>query len=416
MYQSVGYNIATFGNHEFNKGPKPVYETVSKTSASNLTWLASNVEFSDAPASFDVKKSAIIEGICWVAAVTEATSIISSPGENVTFTNPSSAIQEAVKDCGLSGGVIAVTHLGFQDDVALCHALPELDLVIGGHSHSDLASGGNFPTKVTRFDGSTCWVVTAAAFGRFVGMIDVDTGDNDFSFNGYSILPLDSKVPLDAALEEKVANYTAQLDESTKISVGRAKEEIDGERSSCRGVECQMGNLVCDSMLAYAGPKQNAVACIQNGGGIRASINKGKITLEEVLAVLPFGNVHATITLPGSGIIEALENGFSAIGSTTISGRFPQVGGMVVNVDYAGAPGSRVKNVTISGKLIDNSKLYTIVTNSFMASGGDGYEWNGATSFELSGRGLDTLAAEYLTANKPYTPFTEGRIVDVSSS
>eukprot|EP00178_Gracilaria_changii_P027803 TRINITY_DN917_c0_g1_i1.p1 TRINITY_DN917_c0_g1~~TRINITY_DN917_c0_g1_i1.p1 ORF type:complete len:140 (-),score=19.56 TRINITY_DN917_c0_g1_i1:471-890(-) len=84
-------------------------------------------------------------------------------------------------------------------------------------------------------------------------------------------------------------------------------------------------------------PEPGAQVCIQNSGGMRASIDEDDITIEEILSVLPFGNVYAVLTVPGSAIVGALEYGFDAVVSGEIAGRFPQVGGMRVVVDYSKA-------------------------------------------------------------------------------
>ncbi len=101
-----------------------------------------------------------------------------------------------------------------------------------------------------------------------------------------------------------------------------------------------------------------------------------------------------------------------AVRNDEASGRFPQIAGMALVVDFAGLPGKRVKHVLVGGASIVPTKMYTVVTNVFVANGGDGYKWPGATKVELSGRAQDTLMSEYLTANDPYTPFVDGRIKD----
>lgn len=257
----------------------------------------------------------------------------------------------------------------------------------------------------------------ASAYGHYLGVLDADFDDGVLELKGHAYLPMDKKMPLDSKVAMMLQKkYTTSLDAKIKTVVGEATDTIDGERSSCRAKECSAGNMICDALLSYAGPKQGATLCIQNGGGIRSSIDAGPITIEEVMSVLPFGNVHAVVEIPGSAVISALENGFLAIGSDSITGRFPQVGGMKVLVDYTAPEGSRVVSVELGGAPIDQNKLYKVVTNSFLAGGGDGYDWSAATSVEVSGRGLDVLTSEHLGANNPYTPFIEGRIVNVATT
>ncbi len=114
--------------------------------------------------------------------------------------------------------------------------------------------------------------------------------------------------------------------------------------------------------------------------------------------------MHAVLTVDGETIIAALENGLLAVGSTEVSGRMPQIGGMSLTAEFAAPPGARVRSVLVGGVPIVRSKRYRVVTNVFLANGGDGYKWPGATDVNLSGRGLDTLLGNYLIANNPYTP------------
>lgn len=412
-YNSVHYDIAVLGNHEFNKGAEPVIKTISGTP--QTTWIASNVDFMGYDGKeLNVSKAVDAYDICWVSALTTATLDISSPGDNVAITDPKMALEKAITSCDQKDNVIAINHLGFDQDKALCESIPELDLVIGGHSHTNLDEG-KYPYKVERADGSVCWVVTAFAYGRYLGVLDIDFDDGVIEISGEGYIPMDGRIDLEPGTHKMLSYFGDQLSDAIQKEVGVAAAPVDGERSSCRAEECEMGTLVCDAMLAHAGPKQGASLCIQNGGGIRASIDEGPVTVEEVLTVLPFGNVHAVVDVTGAGVVAALENGFLALGNDEITGRYPQVGGMVVEVNPAGAPGSRVVRVTIDGSPIDLDATYTLVTNSFIAGGGDGYDWAGSSNLELSGRGLDVLVGEYLTANNPYTPSTPGRIIYTSA-
>lgn len=411
-YNAVGYDIVTFGNHEFDNGAQPVYDTILGTP--NITWLSSNVFFDSAPPGLSIKRVHEAADICWISALTQSTVDISSPGPSVFIHDPVSAMYDALASCSQTDNVVAVTHVGYEQDVELCHAVPELDLIIGGHSHTDL-SEGPYPSPVRREDGSICWVVTASAYGRYLGVLNASFKDGKLKVEADTYLPLDNRVPLDAEVNAMIGGYTERLAASVKQVIGYSNSPIDGSRSSCRSRECAMGNLVCDAMLAYAGPKQGADICIQNGGGLRASIDKGDVTIEEVFEVLPFGLVHTVFKVSGAGLVQALEIGFCAMDNTDASGRFPQVGGMAVTVDYSKPSGKRVVSVVIGDEAVDNERIYTVVTNSFLAGGGDNYKWDGATDFEIDGIGLDKLTGDYIRAHNPYSPATEGRIRNIGN-
>ncbi|GJM67991.1 hypothetical protein HMSSN036_02070 [Paenibacillus macerans] len=136
-------------------------------------------------------------------------------------------------------------------------------------------------------------------------------------------------------------------------------------------------------------PGVKGYVTIQNGGGIRASIDAGDITLGELLTTMPFGNNLTALKMTGDEIIAALENGVSGVENG--EGRFPQVSGMRFYYDSAKQPevvddvtgektqsGQRIVKVQIQNEDgtyadIDPKAYYIVATNSYMAGGGDFY-------------------------------------------
>ncbi len=177
-----------------------------------------------------------------------------------------------------------------------------------------------------------------------------------------------------------------------------------------------MGNLVADAMLDRVKDQGVSIA-IQNGGGLRASIDEGEVTMGEVLTVLPFQNTLSTFQLTGADVIAALENGFSQVEDG--GGRFPQVAGIKVVWTKSAAPNEgRVKSVMVrkggDWAPIETDAVYGVVSNNFMRGGGDGYkvfETNGMNAYDF-GPGLEAVVVEYLAGNKPYKPYLDGRIVE----
>jgi 5'-nucleotidase len=133
----------------------------------------------------------------------------------------------------------------------------------------------------------------------------------------------------------------------------------------------------------------------------------------EVLTVLPFQNTLSTFETTGAVIVEALENGVSQY--EDVAGRFPQVAGLKFTFDPAAEAGSRISDVMVKeGEgyvAIDPAKTYLAVTNNYVRNGGDGYAmFKGASNAYDFGPDLADVTAEYLAANAPYTPYTDGRI------
>lgn len=175
-----------------------------------------------------------------------------------------------------------------------------------------------------------------------------------------------------------------------------------------------MGNLIADALVART-RSQGVTIAIVNGGGFRASIDAGPVTMGEILTVLPFQNVVSTMGLKGSDIVAALEHGLSQVESG--GGRFAQVSGLRYVGDLSRpAMGGRVVLVEVRDgdgwKPIDPAATYLVATNDFMRRGGDGYKVFATRAIKPydGGPSLEDVVAEYLAATGAYTPKLDGRI------
>lgn len=151
-----------------------------------------------------------------------------------------------------------------------------------------------------------------------------------------------------------------------------------------------------------------------NGGGIRAdrTYDAGStLTRRDILTELPFGNTIAVTEIPGSQLLEALENGVSQVEKG--AGRFPQISGMTLVYDAKAEPGKRVSSVMIGGAALQADKLYRVAVNDYMLGGGDGYAALGGGKL-INDTGAGALVAnvvmDYVEKAKTIKPAVEGRI------
>jgi len=212
-------------------------------------------------------------------------------------------------------------------------------------------------------------VVQAYAYSKYVGHLELtfDDAGNVTAATGDTIL-LDASVAEDAAIVARVSELAGPIEEMKTRVVAEAAEPIEGAREVCRAMECAMGNLVADAMLDRVSDQGIQIA-IQNGGGLRSSIDAGEITMGEVLSVLPFQNTLSTFEVTGEAIVAALENGASQIEEG--AGRFAQVAGMSYAIDASAAAGSRVSDVMVDGAPIDLAATYGVVSNNVWTDGAD---------------------------------------------
>ncbi len=413
MMNKMGYDAMTVGNHEFDDGPEVLRGFMD---AVDFPVLMSNADVSGEPLLSDkLAKSTIIERggekLGLIGLTPQDTPDLASPGKNIIFTNPVDAVQGEVDKLTAEGvnKIIVLSHSGLNVDKRVAAETTGVDVIVGGHDNSLLSNTiegakGPYPVMV----GDTA-IVQAYAYGKFLGELNVTFDDE-----GKVIEAVGEPVIMDAAVAEdettkaRIAEAAAPLEEIRNKVVAETVEPIDGDRANCRAQECTMGNLVADAMLDRV-KDQGIQIAIANGGGLRASIDAGEVTMGEVLTVLPFQNTLSTFQVSGQTVIDALENGVSQIEDG--GGRFPQVAGLTFTFDASQPVGSRVSDVMVDGAPIDPAATYGVVSNNFVRNGGDGYSmFTTAENAYDFGPDLADVTAEFLAANAPYQPYLDGRI------
>ncbi|CAN5675974.1 bifunctional UDP-sugar hydrolase/5'-nucleotidase [soil metagenome] len=423
MMNAIGFDAMVFGNHEFNLGPLPLAAFVE---AAEFPVVFGNVDASQDERLGALNDDPLIlevggERIAIVGAVTPDTAEISQPGPTVAFDDPIAYLTETVEVLRADGvtKIIALTHVGVLDDIRIAEAVPGLDAVVGGHSHTLFSNGIEdapyaYPHMVEGPDGRQVPVVQAGAYSKYLGHLTLtfDAEGNVTQAEGDTML-IDASVEPDEGLAARIDDLRAPIEEAMNQVVASVGADVDGSRESCRSGECEMGNLVAEAMLDRVADQGIAIA-IQNGGGLRASIAAGETTVGDVVAVLPFQNTLATFELSGANLVAALENGVGALDEG--AGRFPQVAGLQFTFDPEAEPGSRIVEVLVEEDgewlAIDAGATYGIVSNNFMRNGGDGYAMfrdEGINAYDF-GPNLEVVLADYLMEHPDYEPFTDGRI------
>ncbi|WP_300059499.1 bifunctional UDP-sugar hydrolase/5'-nucleotidase [uncultured Roseobacter sp.] len=410
--QAIGYDAMAVGNHEFDDGPQGLADFIETVS---FPVVSGNLDLSgEALLDGKVENYVVLEvggrKIGIVSALATDTVETSSPGEGVVFEDEIEALKADVAALEAEGVdiVIALNHVGLRKDLDIAANVPGIDVVIGGHSHTLMSNDDEgTPAYPEMVEGTP--VAQAYAYTKYLGHLTVtfDDGGAVTAASGDPML-LDASVTPDEGFIARIAEMGAPIEALKQKVVAETASEIIGARETCRAQECAMGNLIADAMLDRV-KDQGVEIAIQNGGGIRASIDAGEVTMGEVLTVLPFQNTLSTFQVSGASIVAALENGVSQIEDG--AGRFPQVAGMSYAFDASQPAGSRISDVMVGGAPIDPEKVYSVVSNDYVRNGGDGYAmFKDAQNAYDFGPDLADVTADFLAANGPYTPYTDGRI------
>ena len=179
-----------------------------------------------------------------------------------------------------------------------------------------------------------------------------------------------------------------------------------------RNAETNMGNLVADAMR-FAGGSEVA---IQNGGGVRADIAAGDVTVGDTFNVLPFTNLVKTAQVVSAAQLKGvLEHSVeTASTSGAVNGRFAQVSGMRVVYDTSRAAGDRVLSITLDdgtvlvagGKVVAGARSVSMATIDFTANGGDGYPF-AALGVQFD-NAVNTITYQEALADYIESPTSEG--------
>ncbi|TPK98848.1 LysM peptidoglycan-binding domain-containing protein [Mesorhizobium sp. B2-4-12] len=424
------FDAMALGNHEFDDGEAALAPFLDMI---KFPVLGANVKANAQSKLGDrVKPSIVVEvggqKIGIIGAVTNDTPELASPGPNIAIENDVKSITAEVEKLQAQGinKIIAITHIGYNRERDVIAKIPGIDVVVGGHSHTllsntDPKAAGLYPTMVDNPGGYKVPVVQAASYSKYLGEFKVVFDDNGVvkSASGDPIY-LDKSITPDPAVLARIKELGGPIEALKNKEVAETTDVIDGSRESCRARECAMGNLVSDAILDRV-KGQGVEIAISNGGGLRASIDKGTITMGEVLTVLPFQNTLATFQISGKDLVAGLENGLSQIEDG--AGRFPQVAGLKYSFDKSVAPNAgRVKSVEVmengAWKPINPDKDYLVATNNYVRQGGDGYKVfaDKARNAYDYGPGLETVVADYLGAHRPYTPKLDGRITEIAAT
>ena len=395
----VGYDAMVVGNHELDHGIEQLAGMISErgipATCANLRVRATGERVAWAEPWRVVETGGVRIGV--VGLLTPTTpSITHRDAALLEFSDPVAALTEAREALAESTDwILPITHLGVVDDRRLAKAHPDLDVVVGGHSHTYLKRGVK--------QGET-FIVQAGSKGSAVGRLDLwfDAESKELLEYEYELVDL-------LASHERGEGNDA-VDEICAALVERSAIEMDRpvatllqplQRSHDRFHSGPAGNLITDIMRARHG----ADVAIQNRGGIRCDLTAGTVTRRNLFELLPFGNHLVLLDCPGSVLIETIRKGVEGTAHTGL-----EVSGLTVIFEEDAEGHGHLVGVEVAGVPVDPEASYRVATNNFLAGGGDGYPELGELERLLEEPApLRELLEESFRAAKEVTPPTDNR-------
>jgi 5'-nucleotidase len=337
-----------------------------------------------------------------------------SPGAH--WMDPVVAEVENLKKQGVNK-IFLVSHSGV-DMERLLGGIPDVDVVVGGHSHTRLDDA----IIIDHPDGSKAMVVQTGCYGRALGRMDL-TFDKDGKLimpeSKYRLIDIGERIfeepDVKAYVTEKGKPFAAL---STTI-LAQAEANFDN-RFKMYPTDSPIGDLIADALFD-AGINQGVTITLQNRGGMRGGLDQGPISLEKVREILPFQNKLMIATVTGKSLLAALENSIKAVAGGATGGRFLDVHGLKFAWDPTLELGHRILYAYAQGKEgnyepINPDELYRIGMNDYSFNGGEEYDFKDAKDVVDTGLRLSTIFEDYLKKVKKVTPVPPDRFLRVSSN
>ena len=384
LMNRLGYDAMVLGNHEFDN---PLSVLKQQRQWADFPFLSANVQVTETGRPlFDpfviIRVGDLRVGI--LGLTTAATPEMVPPAHiaGLIFLDPLAVAAERVSKLEeRTDLMIALTHLGLEgpdyfsetaphcDDRILAQRVQGIDVIVGGHSHTLLTT----PLRV----GQTL-IVQAGEWSKYVGRLDLEITNGTIVSSSYALLPVNLKTRFqyqgrsfqlyqgqayvkDPLLDKAVSEYQLEAGPHLLQSIGTSEVFLDGRTESVRSGETNLSRLITESMRAKTG----ADIALHNGGGIRDSIAPGRIRIRDLLRVLPFGNTLVLMELKGRDIRRILRQANRVR---------PGQGGYLHASGLSWSPRQgEPEEIRIKGRPLEPDRTYSVVTNSFLAAGGDGY-------------------------------------------
>ena len=387
VMNAIGYDLACPGNHEYSNTLPQVRKLIGEAKFPLLS--ANSTVIADGTSLYTPYVIKQVGGvrIAFFGLLTYDARTYPAARTELTMEEPLTAARKLMPELRKKADlVIAITHIGVEDDIRLAADIPGIDIIIGGHSHTLLPQPVLIPhpSDTTLHSIHATLIVQDFQWAGTLGRLDLllhhsPEGVWTVERYGGKLLPITSALPEDSAVAAIIAGYWNPIKAKYGEVVGQAAGDF-----AAKGADRADYNLVADALREQLGTE----FVIENIGGVRAPLAKGPITYEDLVTMDPFGNTLVTFHATGAQI------------KAILSKNRPAVSGIRYVYDNGTLTGA-----TLGGKPIEDDKTYFGATNSYYAR----FILEGIADKTDTGKlRLETVAA-YIRSHKTVSPVYDGR-------
>ncbi|KMY92833.1 uncharacterized protein Dsimw501_GD10747, isoform A [Drosophila simulans] len=368
VLNTVGTHCAVFGNHDFDHGLDVLVKLIKQT---EFPWLMSNVVDNETgrplgggKISHFILHNQISIGLIGLVEREWLETLPTIDPNEVTYIDYVEAGNKLARELRNEGCdlIIALTHMRTPNDINLAEKCNGIDIILGGHDHV---------REVTEINGKMI-VKSGTDFQQFsVITIERDAANREHFTTDVKCFDVTAKIPEDPELKQELSKYAKFIESKLSDVMGVFSVELDGRFSRVRTQETNLGNWVCDVVLAAVG----ADVVILNGGTFRSDRVHpvGAFTMGDLVNVIPMRDPLILLEVKGKILWQALENGVSAY--PKLEGRFPQVSGISFAFDPQAEPGKRIdpQLIQVGDEYLNLEQSYKLCVKSYIFMGCDGY-------------------------------------------
>lgn len=408
ILSEIEYDAIVLGNHEFDNGISFLQRMISNA---DFPVLSANLKFTDNKYMKNTVKPYIIKnyngftvGIIGITTSELKTLTNIRNGVNV-FDDITTAKKLANQLKNKVDFIVVISHCGVDKDVQLAESTSDIDVIVGGHTHTFLSK----PIEVINKKHKTL-IVQNGEFGITLGDLDLAITDGEIKSYKYLSIPVNNKIKADEGIEEEVSELSEKIQELKNLQIG-ILSDCASVKEQHAGAELTIAGSLLTEAVKVRYPDADVV--LQNTGGIRKSLNAGGISIADIYEFYPFNNTVFLIRISGRTLKSILETSSKSL--PYASSPFLQSNGLEYTVDLSARPqilskdrtkilkeGNRVRNIKVNRKPIKFDKYYQVAVNDFIYYGGDGYtQFKSARNVVKTGVSYQDLLIDYVKNNSP---------------